>query len=151
MPTVSRTFTVTPTPQIVLEYLKDFSHTEQWDPGTVRCTRNEAGPIEVGATWHNVSKVAGVETELTYTLRELGPDRLVFVGENDTATSTDSITVVAAGTGSELTYEADIEMQGLSRFLAPAVKVVFEKVAHDTEKQMTEVLNQLAADKIPGA
>ena len=85
MPTVSRTFVVTPPPAVVLDYLVDFSNAAQWDPGTKKCERLDSGPVVVGSTWHNVSKVAGVETELTYTLKERTTDRLVFVGVNDSA------------------------------------------------------------------
>jgi carbon monoxide dehydrogenase subunit G len=141
--TVERTFAVTTPPAAVVDYLKDFANAEQWDPGTERCTRNDSGPVQVGSSWHNVSRVAGVETELTYTLKELSNEKLVFVGVNDTATSTDTITVQAAATGSTLTYRAEIEMHGFSRFAAPAVKLVLEKVAHDTVIQMTGVLNAL--------
>ena len=143
MPSVERTFEVAAAPAAVIEYLSDFAHAEEWDPGTERCTRNETGPIVVGSSWHNVSKVAGVETELTYTLTETSPGRLVFIGVNDSATSTDTIDVRPSGAGSEVTYRADIEMHGMSRLAAPAVKLVFEKVAHDTVAQMTAVLNQL--------
>lgn len=144
MTTVSRTFAVKPSPQVVLDYLKDFSHAEQWDPGTERCTRTDSGPIAEGATWHNVSKVAGVTTELTYTLRTLSDDRIVLVGTNDSATSTDTITVTPDGTGSTITYEAELEMHGAAKLATPAMKLLFEKLAHDTQRQMTEVLNALA-------
>jgi carbon monoxide dehydrogenase subunit G len=147
MTTVSRTFTVKPTPAVVLDYLKDFTNAEEWDPGTERCTRNGAGPIEVGATFHNVSKIAGVSTELTYTLEKLTDDTIVLVGRNETATSTDTITVVpatnAAG-GSEVTYEAVIEMKGAAKLAAPVVKLVFEKIGSDTEDQMSDALDKLA-------
>ena len=144
MPAVERTFDLIPPPADVIDYLKDFSHAEQWDPGTQSCTRNDAGPIGVGSSWHNVSKVAGVETELTYTLRELGDDKLVFVGVNDSATSTDTITVRPVGSGSEITYEAVIDVHGLAKLAAPAVKLVFEKIGNDTEKQMSEALDKRA-------
>jgi carbon monoxide dehydrogenase subunit G len=142
--TVSRTFVVAPPPHVVIDYLQDFSHAEEWDPGTQRCARLDDGPIRVGSRWHNESKIAAISTELTYELTELRTDGLVFVGTNDTATSTDSITVVPHGAGSEVTYEAHIEMHGAAKLTAPAVKVVFEKVANDTEKQMTAVLDRLA-------
>ncbi|MDX1889413.1 SRPBCC family protein [Mycolicibacterium sp. 050158] len=143
MPTVSRTFTVSTPPDRVIDYLKDFGNAEQWDPGTESCVRQGQGPIEVGATWHNVSKIFGVTAELTYTLRELTHRTLVFVGENESSTSTDTITVDASGAGSVLTYRADLEMKGAAKLLSPAMKLVFEKLAHDTERQMTDVLDRL--------
>ncbi len=143
MPTVSRTFSVSPPPNRVVEYLKDFSNAEQWDPGTVRCTRNGSGPIGEGSSWHNVSKIVGVTAELTYTLERLSDSELVFVGKNKSSTSIDTISIDAEDGGSVLTYRADLEMHGLAKLLNPVMKVVFEKLANDTEKQMTIVLNGL--------
>ena len=145
MPSVSRTFTVTAPPSAVVPYLADFSNAEEWDPGTVSCTREGSGPVEVGATWHNESKIAGISTELTYTLEELTDSHIVLVGRNETATSTETIDVLPADGGSEITYENEIEFKGAAKLAAPAAKVIFEKVANDTVKQMTEVLNSLHA------
>ena len=74
MSTVSRTFSVGVPPEIVVPYLADFAHAEQWDPGTVRCVRNDDGPVIVGSSWHNTSKIVGISTELTYTLEQLTDD-----------------------------------------------------------------------------
>ncbi len=143
MPTVSRTFSVSPPPATVVDYLKDFANAEQWDPGTQACTRSDSGAVAEGASWHNVSNIFGVKAELTYVLRELTDDKLVFVGTNKSSTSTDTITVAADGTGSKLTYHADLEMNEAAKLLNPVMKLVFEKLANDTEKQMVSVLNGL--------
>jgi carbon monoxide dehydrogenase subunit G len=147
MTTVSRTFDVRPEPAVVVDYLKDFSHAEEWDPGTVSCERIDPGPVQVGSTWHNVSKIAGVSTELLYTLQQLTDDTIVLVGANDTARSVDTITVVPNpdGTGSRVTYEAVIELKGAAKVADPIMKIVFEKIGNDTEDDMTTVLNRLAA------
>lgn len=145
MTTVTRTFTVTTPPQVVIDYRKDFSHAEEWDPGTETCTRLDDGAVHVGSRWHNTSKIAGVSTELTYELVDLTADRVVFVGKNDTATSTDTITVAPVDGGSEVTYEAVIEMQGAAKVAAPLIKVVFEKIGNDTEDDMVAVLNNLGS------
>jgi carbon monoxide dehydrogenase subunit G len=147
MTTVSRTFDVRPQPAVVIDYLKDFGHAEEWDPGTESCTRQDSGPVQVGSTWHNVSKIAGVTTELTYRLAELTEDRIVLEGHNDTATSTDTITVVPSpdGPGSRITYEAVIELKGARKIADPVMKIVFEKIGSDTEDDMTTVLNRLPA------
>ncbi|MGO4662066.1 SRPBCC family protein [Terrabacter sp. 2TAF16] len=140
MPSVTRSFTVHPAPAVVIDYLKDFANAEEWDPGTESCTRVGDGPVVVGARWHNVSKIAGVTTELDYELTELTDTRVVLVGRNDSATSTDTITVLPSGEGSEITYHADLDMHGLANLAAPAMKLVFEKLANDTEEQLTRVL-----------
>ena len=144
MTTVSRTFTVEPAPDVVVSYLADFSHTEQWDPGTERCTRNDSGPVRVGSSWHNTSKIAGISTDLTYTLDQLSESRIVLIGRNDTATSTEIIEVTPSGTGSSITYTNELEFNGAAKLAAPLGKVIFEKLGNDTEKQMAGVLNNLA-------
>lgn len=143
MTKISRTFTVDPAPSVVLEYLKDFSNAVEWDPGTESCERIDSGPVSVGSRWHNTSKIAGVSTELEYELKELTDSKVVLVGVNDTATSTDTITVVPSGTGSSITYDADIELKGAAKLGTPIVKLVFEKVGNDTEDDMVEALNRL--------
>ena len=143
MPTVSRTFDVQRSPEAVVAYLTDFANAEQWDPGTERCVRNDSGPVQVGASWHNTSKIAGVSTELTFTLEQLGDEQIVFVGRNDTATSTETIDISADGTGSTITYTNDLQFDGAAKLAAPISKVVFEKLGNDTEKQLVEVLNAL--------
>ncbi len=144
---MSRTFDVRPEPAVVVDYLKDFSNAEEWDPGTESCDRIDAGPVQVGSTWHNVSKIAGVTTELLYTLQELSDDTIVLVGANDSARSIDTITVVPNpdGAGSRVTYEAVIELKGAAKIADPIMKIVFEKIGSDTEDDMTTVLNRLAA------
>ncbi len=146
MTTVSRTFDVRAEPAVVVAYLKDFANAEEWDPGTESCTRTDSGPVAVGSTWHNVSTIAGVSTELDYRLESLTAETMVFKGHNETATSTDTITVFPGpdGTGSRVTYEAVIEMKGVAKLASPAMKLVFEKVGNDTEDDMTTVLNGLA-------
>lgn len=143
MTTISRTFTVDPQPAVVLDYLKDFSNAEAWDPGTETCVRLDAGPVAVGSTWKNTSKIAGVSTELVYELVELTDAKVVFRGKNETAETTDTIEVVASGAGSEITYTAVIEMSGAAKLATPVVKLVFEKIGSDTEDDMVTVLNRL--------
>lgn len=143
MTSVSRTFDVAPRPEAVLSYLADFSHAEQWDPGTERCVRNDDGAVRVGSSWHNTSKIAGISTELTYTLEQLTDQRIVLVGRNDTATSTETIEVSAHAAGSRINYTNDLQFHGAAKLAAPLGKVVFEKLGNDTERQLTETLNGL--------
>ncbi len=139
-----RTFTVKPTPDVVVDYLADFTHAEEWDPGTESCTRLDSGPIQVGSRFHNESKIAGVSTELVYELVTLDADKVVLRGENDSATSTDTITVTPKDGGSEITYEAVIEAKGVGKLAEPLMKLVFERIGSETEEKMTEVLDRLA-------
>lgn len=143
MVNVTRTFIVDKPVQTVIDYLKDFSHAVDWDPGTQSCERQDSGPVMVGSTWHNVSKVLGKETDLTYTLEALEAGRVTFVGKNDTATSTDDITVRDTDDGSEITYHAEIELHGAAKLGAPVAKIEFERLGSKTEKQLTRAIAAL--------
>jgi carbon monoxide dehydrogenase subunit G len=142
---VTRTFTVQQPTDVVVGYLKDFARAEAWDPGTKSCRRTDSGDIRVGSTWHNVSEFRGRETELEYTLRRLDPEHLTFVGKNKTATSTDEIALSSGDGVTTITYDATIEFHGLAKIAAPFLQSTFDKLADETEKQMTNVLNGLSA------
>ena len=77
----------------VFAYLSDFTTTEEWDPGTLRTTR-ESGDGGVGTRYRNVSRFLGRETELTYVVEESSPPyRLRLRGENDTVVAHDTMTL----------------------------------------------------------
>ncbi|MFI6095457.1 SRPBCC family protein [Lentzea sp. NPDC051213] len=139
---VERTFTVASTPEGVVDYLRDFARAEQWDPGTVTCTRLDDGPVEVGSRWRNVSTFLGRKTELVYELTRDEPDGLQFVGTNDTATSTDDISITAGASPgtTRIGYHAHLEFRGLARFGAPVAKLALEKLGNDTERNLVRVL-----------
>lgn len=145
MITISRTFTVAAPADAVLAYLKDFGNTGEWDPATLETTRLGSGPLEVGASWHHTSKVLGVRSELTYTLHEVGSDRLVFVGRNEGATSTDTIVVRPVVDGTEVAYLVELEVHGLAKLAAPVMKIEFEKLGTETAARLAGVLNRLAS------
>lgn len=144
---VTRTMTVATAPEQVVEYLRDFARTEEWDPGTVSCTREDAGPVRVGSTWRNVSKFLGKETELRYELVEERPDLLKFVGRNKTATSTDDIGVSAGpvpGT-SRISYRAVVEFTGAAKLATPVAKVAMERLGDETRDSLIRILGAVDA------
>ncbi len=143
MPDTVREFTVTASMAAVVDYLKDFSRAQEWDPGTVTCTRVDAGPVSVGSRWRNVSKFAGRETELDYRLTVLTSDRLTFVGDNKTATSTDDITLVAVDGGTRVRYLSHIVFNGAAKLAGPFLRPMLKTLGDKTEQQLTDILNGL--------
>jgi carbon monoxide dehydrogenase subunit G len=141
---IQRTFTVEQPVEVVVDYLKDFGHAEQWDPGTVSCVRVGDDPVGVGASWNNVSKVRGRETRLRYRLERWEPRRLTFVGQNKTATSTDDMTFAAATDAcTQVRYDANIVFHGLAKLADPFLRGEFERLGDETVRAMTQVLNAL--------
>ncbi len=144
MITVERTFDVGRSPEVVVGYLKDFAHAEEWDPGTKTCVQQTDGPVAVGTRWHNVSELKGHRTELTYELVRLEPGHLTFVGRNGSATSTDDIHVAAADAGATITYHAQIELHGIARLVQPLLEREFERLGDETRDRITAAIAVLA-------
>lgn len=129
---VVRTFTVTTEPAKAIDYLADFANAEAWDPGTQTCVRTDSGPVQVGSTWHNTSKILGSTTELDYRLTRLDGEGLELTGENKTATATDVITVRPVPGGSEITYDATVVLHGVAKLGSPLMQLEFEKLGNQT-------------------
>ena len=144
MAKIRRIFTVDKPPSQVVDYLRDFSHAADWDPGTLACTPLDPGPVREGSRWHNVSQFLGRRAELTYRLERARPDRLTFVGENDAATSVDDLTYEAASAGTRVSYQADIRLRGSAARLAdPLVRLALGRMAGGVVARMREVINAL--------
>lgn len=142
---VSRTLTVRPDVATVVDYLRDFANAEQWDPGTVTCVRIGDGPVEIGTEWRNTSVFRGKETTLVYRLEQAGPTRLVFVGRNKTATSTDTITFRALdGGGTEVTYAVDVVFHGIARLADPFMRKEFDRLGDELVHTMATAVDKLA-------
>ena len=145
MITVTRTVKTAAALDAVWAYLSDFTNAEEWDPGTVTCRRTDAGPIDVGATYENVSEFRGRKTTLTYTVQTFDPARhLVLKGENKTVQSIDDMTFSSSGAGSELTYTARFTFKGLARLAEPLLHKAMNQLADDTEASLHTHLAKLA-------
>lgn len=142
---VERTFSVGVPVGTVFDYLADFAHTEEWDPGTVSTTRT-SGDGGVGTTYANRSEFMGREVDLTYeTVVHEPPNRLQFRGRNKSATATDTLTFAATDDGgTQVHYRADFEFGPLVRLIAPlVVRPKLDKLADETVAELTRTLEKL--------
>ena len=144
---ITRSVETTTPIEKVFAYLSDFTHTEEWDPGTVS-TRQVAGDGGEGTKYDNVSKFAGSKTELTYTVRTYVPnERFVIVGQNKTVTATDTMTFSRTATGTRVTYNAAFEFKGLfakvAPLLSPVLGMAFKKLGDEAEKGLQTNLDKL--------
>ena len=126
---IVRTVTVARPVAEVFAYLSDFTTTTEWDPGTVRTTR-ESGDGGVGTRYRNVSRFMGRQTELTYVVTEHEPPtRLALRGENKSVVANDTMTLAAtSGGGTQVTYRAVFTFKGAARILAPFTAPAFRRL-----------------------
>jgi carbon monoxide dehydrogenase subunit G len=138
---VERTFTVPRPIESVFDYLGDFTHTNEWDPGTVETSR-VSGDGGVGTTYANTSEFMGRRTSLEYeTITYDRPTRLQFRGHNRTATATDTMTFTAAGAGTTIHYRADFDFGRLLNLVAPLfLRHKLDQVADETVAQLEKTL-----------
>lgn len=141
---VERTFAVTAAPEAVLTYLTDLTNTPHWDRAVERATRDAPGPIAPGATWHQIRKVVGITTELTYTLITKTPDRVVLHARNEGATCIDTIWLTPVPAGTEITYRVELELHGLAKLAMRFLQPEFEKQGTQSAANLTTALNALA-------
>ena len=129
-------------PAEVYEYLLHFDNVSEWDPSIVSAEQLGAGEPEPGSRFRIRLKFLGSESFLDYELVEARrPGRLVFRAETDAVRSLDTIEVAATpGGGSELTYDADLELKGPRRLLAPLVGAAFSANNRRAEGRLREVL-----------
>ena len=144
MPSVSRTFTTTATPDAAYAYLSDFTNAEEWDPGTRSCERT-SGDGGVGTTYRNVSTFLGREVEVTYTTAELAPPTRVHLrGSNAQFDGHDIFEITAAGRGSQVRYTAEMSFDGLSKLASPLVAAYLPILARKTVDQLRASLDRQA-------
>ncbi len=148
MATVERTITV-PTPLgTVWDYVTDFTSTEEWDPPTQRCTKEAAAGQDgkgVGTEYLNVSKVAGKDTEIRYTVTEYEPQRrLQLRGEMTAMHLLDTITFDGDASGTTLTYHAEFEPVGVAKLIEPLLPLGLKRLGDKTSDSLEERLRSLA-------
>lgn len=144
-----RSFTVTASPSVALDYLVDYAHTVAWDPGTTRCTRVDTGPIGVGATWTNVSDFRGRETTLTYRLVELTERRIRFEGEGRGATAYDDFTVTAGADGTALiAYDAGISFKAWRKAADPFLRPLLSRMGAGAVAGITAALTHRGGERV---
>lgn len=141
---IVRTVTVDRPLERVFAYLSDFTTTNEWDPGTVRTTR-EIGEGGVGTRYRNVSRFMGRETELIYVVEEHSPERRFRLrGENKTLVAHDTMTfALTEGGGTTVTYRAQFMLKGLTRLAAPLLAPAFKRLGDEAENGLSSALNRL--------
>ena len=138
---VERTFRVARPPEEVFDYLADFTHTNEWDPGTVE-TRRTRGTGGLGTEYANTSEFLGRSVELVYeTTAHERPHRVQFRGRSGASTATDTMSFSPAIDGTEIHYRADFDFGRAINLVAPLLlKGRIERLADDTVAQLRRTL-----------
>jgi Polyketide cyclase / dehydrase and lipid transport len=129
-------------PADAFAYMADFANARVWDPSVSAATRTSDGPVALGSTFHLVSRFAGRDVPLDYTIVAYEPaQRVVLEARKPGFVSRDTITFEPAATGSVVSYDALLELAGARRLFDPLLQRIFNGVGGRATKGMQAALN----------
>lgn len=138
-------------PEVVFDYLANFTSVAEWDPGVTEAIREDDGLLGVGSRFRVVVKTGPGRTTLVYEVREFEPGRRVrLVAESSTLRSDDVITVTPSGAGATVVYEADLTLRGAAKVLSPLLGLVFDRIGDRAAAGLRRALEERAADTTSG-
>jgi hypothetical protein len=114
------------TPIEAFEYLADFAHCAQWDPGVVEAERLSKGEARQGSAFRVVTRFFGRRVELRYSiLVHEPPHTLVLEACDGSVRSIDEISFTPRAGGTRITYDARLELRGWRRVFDPLLQCAF--------------------------
>ena len=129
------------TPQEAFAYMADLGNFVEWDPG-VKAVRQVEGSGGGPDAVFDVTVVApGPDLTLRYVTEEYdAPHNLLVVARSMVFTSIDRITVEPDGTGSLVTYDADLRLNGVLRVGDLGLRLVFGQIGNRAAAGLRRVL-----------
>jgi carbon monoxide dehydrogenase subunit G len=132
MTVLRREIEVPMAPERAFDLIADFSTSAEWDPGVVSARRVREGapePSGIGAEYLLTVTFRGRESNMTYrTIEFRRPSRVVLVGEGPRIAATDTIGFEPSGTGTRISYVADLRLTGLATIAEPFLGSAFEEM-----------------------
>ena len=134
------------TPQEAFAYMADLGNFVEWDPG-VKAVRQVEGSGGGPDAVFDVTVVApGPDLTLRYVTEEHdAPHNLLVVARSIVFTSIDRITVEPDGTGSLVTYDADLRLNGVLRVGDLGLRLVFGQIGNRAAAGLRRVLGAKVA------
>ena len=129
------------TPREAFAYMADLRNFAEWDPG-VKAVRQVEGSGGGPDAVFDVTVVApGPDLTLRYVTEEHdAPHNLLVVARSSVFTSIDRITVEPDGTGSVITYDADLSLNGVLRIGDLGLRLVFGQIGDRAAAGLRRVL-----------
>ena len=132
-------------PAEVFAYMANLSNFAEWDPGVTRVNQSEGkGP---GASAAYDVTVKGLPTPLRYrTTKFDSPNSIVARAETRFLTSLDTITVEGDGTGSIVTYDAELKLNGPLGLADPILRLTFGRIG---DRAAAGLIRVLEGERLP--
>ena len=111
------------------EYMADLRNFAEWDPGVRNVAQVEGDGAGASSVFDVTVASVGRDLKLRYRITEYdAPNTVLAVAKTSTLKSIDRITVSPDGTGSIVTYDADLQLLGPLRLFDFGLKMVFGRI-----------------------
>ena len=129
------------TPQEAFAYMADLRNFAEWDPGVKAVRQVEGSGGGLDAVFDVTVVAPGPDLTLRYVTEEHdAPHNLLVVARSIVFTSIDRITVEPDGTGSLVTYDADLRLNGVLRVGDLGLRLVFGQIGNRAAAGLRRVL-----------
>lgn len=124
------------------DYMADFSHTREWDPGVASAERVDLGEVGMGSEFRLMVGIGPAKSGLVYRIVEFDkPAAVTLVGENATLLSHDRIEIEQTESGSRIIYDARLTLKGPLRLADPLLQLGFSRAARRALRGLERVMN----------
>jgi dehydrogenase/reductase SDR family protein 12 len=129
--------------QQAFEYTADFSNIHEWDPGVETSHKAGNGPVGVGAKYDLELRFGVSTVPMVYEITEYeAPNRVVLVGKGENLHAIDEIRFSAQDNMTRIDYTADLEFQGLMKYLVPVLSPIVRRVGTRALDGLVEALRR---------
>lgn len=127
----------------VFNYVSDFAHIQEWDPGVLCSSRTLPGKTGVGSAYDLTLKFGPFRSKMRYSIDVYEPvSKVVLTGTGESFSAVDTIRFKETETGTRIDYQADIRFSGLGRsmetFMAPILKTYGKAAMSGLERALAE-------------
>lgn len=128
-------------PEAAFAYMADVTHFPEWDPGVKQAVRVAGDGPGVGAAYA-LTVQAGGTTVMRYEVKEYEPPRrILLIARTALLTSVDEIRVEASGSGSRVTYDATLTLNGPLVLFEPLLRLAFQRIGDRAVPGLKRVLS----------
>ena len=129
------------TPREAFAYMADLGNFVEWDPGVKAVRQVEGSGGGLDAVFDVTVVAPGPDLTLRYVTEvHDAPHNLLVVARSIVFTSIDRITVEPDGTGSIVTYDADLRLNGVLRVGDLGLRLVFGQIGDRAAAGLRRVL-----------
>lgn len=123
-------------------YMAAFENVADWDPGVRSAKRITDGSPRLGTRFDVVASFMGRGLPLRYEITRFEDGKtFVLTAETTTLRSVDTVTVVTDGSGSRVTYDADLALKSIFKVFDPTLRLAFRSIGNKARDGLRRVLN----------